>query len=389
MAKRFRAATFNAENLAHPGVFFYKRDKDGPYDELAFTRKAGWMAGILDTGKPDIIGFQEIFSLEALARVIAKSSYLGSDGQTTIISPGCETDPATGRPKNLLKDDAGRDAVEGPHCALVSRFPVIDYHLIPDFPAEVVFNIPTGLHDDEGEVVHLPISRFERPVLRATIQLPTGVNAVVFVAHLKSKRPKFLSSEQNGGNPSPLDTALGNVRSLIVRAAEAVALRALILKEIDDTVDGNRGTPVILFGDLNDDVSAVTTEIIAGPRPPFYARDTVKKAQWDVGMTSVHEIVAQRSLRDVAYTHIFDGKYAILDHIHVSQEFTHGFPARVASLLNVVIHNDHVVDSSLSRPETPAKIVIDGKSYNAPALHSDHGVPVAEFEFASPPSLSA
>lgn len=389
MVKRFRVATFNAENLAHPGVFFYKRDKDAPYDELAFTRKAEWMAAILDAGRPDIIGFQEVFSLEGLARVVAKSSYLGAGGQTTIIAPGCETDPATGRPKNLLKDAAGRDAVEGPHCALVSRFPVIDHRLIPDFPSEVAFNIPTGLHDDEGEIVNLPISRFERPILRATIELPGGARAVVFVAHLKSKRPKFLASEQAGGDPSPLATALGNVRSLIVRAAEATALRALILKEIDDPVDGNRGTPVILFGDLNDDVSAVTTEIIAGPRPPFYAKETVKKAQWDVGMTSVHEIVAQRSLRDVAYTHIFDGKYAILDHIHVSQEFTHGFPERVASLLNVIIHNDHVIDSNLSRPEAPEKVIIDGIPYNAPSIRSDHGIPVAEFEFAPSPAPPA
>ncbi len=262
--------------------------------------------------------------------------------------------------------------------------PLIECTPIATFPEEVQLRIPTGLHDEDGEIVTLRINRFERPVIRAVIALPDGSRLVVFVAHLKSKRPKFLSTETQEDRRKPLLAALGDVRSLIVRAAEAVALRALVLREIDDPADGQRGKPVVVLGDLNDDSSAVTTEIVAGPRPPFYMKPEAKLPIWDVGLTSVHDIIAQRSTRDVAYTHIHDGKYAILDHILVSQELTAGFPKRIARLLNVVIYNDHVVDETLSMPDRPNKIVIDGVKRKPPGTRSDHGVAVAEFELEGP-----
>jgi hypothetical protein len=381
MRDRFRIASFNAENLAHPGVFFFMREDDAPYTDELFAEKSHWVAQILDDGRADIVGFQEVFSLEGLKRSIAQSSYLGRFPDVAVRAPGCEIDLETGKPRNVRKDAKGRDAVEGPHCGLVSRFPVLDCVAISDFPAEVNLLIPTGLHDDDGKVVTLHINRFERAVIRATIQLPDGHQLIVFVTHLKSKRPKFLTTESKEDRRRPIVGALGNIRSLIVRAVESVALRALVLREIDDPVDGERGKAVVVLGDLNDDTASVTTEVIAGPRPPFYLSTASKLPIWDIGLTSVHDIIAQRSMRDVAYTHIFDGKYSILDHILISQELTSGFPKRIARLLNVVVHNDHVVDENLAMPERPETIVVDGVKLKAPGTRSDHGVPVAEFEF--------
>jgi endonuclease/exonuclease/phosphatase family metal-dependent hydrolase len=379
MDRRFRIATFNAENLAHPGMFFYKRPGDAPFSEDAFTEKSDWIASILDAGRADIVGFQEVFSLEGLQGCLAKSKYLGGSNLQVKV-PACEINPATGEPSNLKKDHKGRDAVEGPNCGIASRFPILRCEGISDFPRDVRFDIPTGLHDDEGDVVNLPISKFERAVIKARIELPNGIPITVFVAHLKSKRPKFLNSESKEQQQQPVTQALGAVRSLIVRAAEAVALRALILKTIDDANDAERGEPVVLLGDLNDDTASVTTEIVAGRRPPYYLPKAQKPAIWDVAMTSAHDLVAQRSMRDVAYSHIFDGKYSILDHIHISQEFSSGFEKRVARLMNVVVFNDHVQDSNLSMPAAPEKVIIDGEKLSPPSTSSDHGVPVAEFE---------
>lgn len=270
--------------------------------------------------------------------------------------------------------------MEGPHCGIVSRFPVLSCEAISNFPNDVEFLIPTGLHDEEGEIVKLPISKFERAVIKARIELPNGMPATIFVTHLKSKRPKYLKSETKEMQAQATTQALGAVRSLIVRAAEATALRSLIAKSIDDVADGEQGEPVVLLGDLNDSTDAVTTEIIAGRRPPFFMKSEAKAAIWDAHMASAHDIVAQRSSRDIAYSHIFDGKYAILDHIHFSQEFSSGFSKRIARLLNVEIFNDHVQDSNLSLPDPPPKIDVDGEKLNAPSIRSDHGIPVAEFE---------
>lgn len=412
MGKRIRIASFNAENLAHPGVRFFNRDSEAPFDATLFAEKLGWMTRLIDEGRMDLIGFQEVFSLEALEAIVthpeARSRYLtgfgelvsnpgGAERGVTVLCPGCAIDPATGRPKNLRADAHGRPAVEGPHVGLVTRFPVLEYASIAAFPAELKFDIPLGQHDEEHPVVSLAIDRFERPVLKARVQLDaeTGTTATVFVAHLKSKRGKYLKAEkeiraaadaaaQSAGKPiqvaeDPVVEALASFRSLIIRAAEAVALRTLILRSLDDAGDGP-GEPVILLGDLNDDTNSVTTGLIAGPTPPWYWSPQQKAPRRDVALTSVHDIMAERSLATVAYSHVYDGRYSIIDHIFVSRELLSAYADRVGAVMNVRMFNDHLVDDNLARPERPAKIIVDGDRLTPPSTRSDHGIPVAEIE---------
>ncbi|MBL8575166.1 MAG: hypothetical protein JNM13_15935 [Hyphomicrobiaceae bacterium] len=412
MGKRIRIASFNAENFAHPGVRFFNRDSEAPFDETLFAEKLDWMTRLIDEARMDLIGFQEVFSLEALQAIVthptAHSRYLSSFGElvsvpgsaergVTVLCPGCALDPATGKPKNLKADAHGRPAVEGPHVGLVTRFPVLEYASIAEFPRELKFDIPLGQHDEEDPVVNLAIHRFERPVLKARVLLDaeTNTTATVFVAHMKSKRGKYLKAEkdiraaadsaaQAAGKPiqtaeDPVVEALASFRSLIVRAAEAVALRALILRTLDDVGD-RPGEPVIVLGDLNDDTSSVTTGIIAGPSPPWYWSPQQKAPRRDVALTSVHDVMAERSLANVAYSHVYDGRYSIIDHIFVSRELLSAYADRVGSVQNVRIFNDHLVDDNLARPEKPAKIIVDGDRLTPPSTRSDHGIPVAEIE---------
>ncbi len=53
---------------------------------------------------------------------MARSGYLQGFPEVSIRVPGCEIDPATGKPFNLKADASGRPAVEGPHCGIVTRF---------------------------------------------------------------------------------------------------------------------------------------------------------------------------------------------------------------------------------------------------------------------------
>ena len=380
--EKISVATFNVENFAHSGAYFFGRRQDAPYDDQSFEDKANWIARLIDDATPCIMGFQEIFSLEALNGIVSRSKHFSKSSR--IIIPTCEIDPNTGAPRNLKVEADGRLAFEGPNCGLITNLEVMKYESISKFPDKVVFDIPLGIHDEQVSTVRIGIDVFERPVLKARLLLRQDLPVTVFVAHLKSKRGKFLTSETEDQRRDPLVQALASVRSLIVRAAEATALRALLLETVDDTPDGKRGEPVILFGDLNDDVASVTTEIIAGARPGQFSHPKTKQALWDVLLTSVHDIVAARSLRDVAYTHIFDGKYAILDHIHVSQEFTSGFRERVGRVVNTRIFNDHIVDTSLSQTPPSKKIDIGGVLMNVPARRSDHGFVVADIELEPP-----
>ena len=332
-----KIGTFNVLNLARAGEPFYPDEE--PYSEAEFDRKAGWIAEQLRRMDADLVGFQEVFHEEALREVCARSGRFGG----------------------ALVEAPGADGGSGPRLGLATRLPLVD-----DAVAAIT-RFPEGLDGAVGGVA-LPVGTFSRPVLRARVVLDQvrGTTATVFVAHLKSKRPILAS-----GSPEhdPREEALGKARALIRRAAEAAALRFLVLEEIV----GN-AQPAIVLGDLNDAARAVTTDIIMGDLPSrSWPRDLDdRRAYWDRTLYSAFEINARQIGRDVSYTHIFNGRYENLDHILVSQEFYDRNPERIAEVSDLRYFNDHLVDSQRS-DDRRDRIV------------SDHAQLVAEIRLRPPP----
>jgi hypothetical protein len=308
-----KIGTFNVLNLALPAVPYY--DDDPPYSEAEFEQKVSWIGRQLDQMDADLVGFQEVFHEEALREACLRSSAF--DDTSTIVAPGA-------------------DGVSGPRLGLATRLAVAE-------PPGTVSRFPNGV-DVAADGVALPFGDFSRPVLRAKVVLDpaAGTTMTVFVAHLKSKRPTVAPDTPEH---DPREEALGKARSLVRRAAEAVALRFLVLEEIV----GN-AQPVIVLGDLNDGAHAVSTDIITGGLPSrFWPQDPAdRQAYWDRALYSAYEINARQVGRDVSYTHIFNGRYDNLDHILVSQEFYDRNPQRLGVVAAVRYFNDHLFDSQLS-----------------------------------------
>jgi hypothetical protein len=324
-----KVGTFNVLNLAREGERFYPDEK--PYTAAEYDAKATWIAGQLTRMRAHVVGFQEVFHEEALRDVCSRSGQF-PDG--TVVAPGA-------------------DGASGPRLGLASRLPMAEaVTSITDFPPGT---------DAEVDGLALPVGSFSRPVLRARVVLDPakGTTATVFVVHLKSKRP---IRDPQAPEHDPREEALGKARALIRRAAEAAALRFLVLEE----VIGN-AQPVIVLGDLNDAARAVTTDVVMGDSPSrFWPGDpAVRQAYWDRLLYSAHELTARRTGRDVSYTHIFNGHYENLDHVLVSQEFYERNPQRIAEVMLLRYFNDHLVDSQLSNDRRD-RIV------------SDHGQLVAE-----------
>jgi predicted extracellular nuclease len=307
-----KVGTFNVLNLAREGERFYPDEK--PYTAAEYDQKATWIAGQLTRMQAQLVGFQEVFHEEALRDVCDRSGQF-PDG--TVVAPGA-------------------DGASGPRLGLASRLPI-------DEPVTIITDFPAGM-DAAAEGLALPVGTFSRPVLRARVVLDPerGTTSTVFVAHLKSKRP---IRDPQAPEHDPREEALGKARALIRRAAEAAALRFLVLEEIT----GN-AQPVIVLGDLNDAARAVTTDIIMGDSPSrFWPQDPEdRQAYWDRLLYSAYELTVRRTGRDVSYTHIFNGHYENLDHILVSQEFYERNPQRIAEVMNLRYFNDHLVDSQLS-----------------------------------------
>jgi hypothetical protein len=261
----FHVATFNLENLNRPGVFYVERD-DPPFDSASFETKCNWIGSILDEGKVDLAGLQEVFSFEAVEAAVRKSKHMTSAGTPTVLAPGTENRA------NEVQRPNGRIEANGPFVGLATTLPVLAHESIAVFPPNVVLRIPFGVHGTPTDIVTLPINR--------------------------------------------------------------------------------------------------------------YWKREQKQRLWDVLMYNVHDIQEAQSYRNVSYTHIFNGRYELLDHILVSQEFVRQFPERIAEVRNTRIFNDHIFDE---------RLVVAGLQPAAPRtapLRSDHGIPVTEISMraaADPP----
>lgn len=301
-------ATANVLNLAQPGRHFY--DGQSPYRQDEFERKVNWLGERFRALNADVLAVQEVWDEVALRAAIARSGLqYGFVGV-----PGAENGP-------------GQHGAQGtPRVGLATRLKVAHTESLVDFPPAAVVQVPgLGAH-----------GRFERPPLLATLRLKHGQPVAVLVAHLKSKRPKFLQDAEGRPLEDPNDPAVqavASLRSLIMRAGEALALRLKVVELLHRT-----RLPLIVMGDLNDSPHSVTTQLIAATSQAAYdkgARDTALYNAWDVQGEGALR-------RDVAFSHIHQGYPEVLDQVLVSEEFVATSRASIGDVRRVEAFNDHL-----------------------------------------------
>lgn len=328
--KVIKIATFNLFNMVLPEIEYYGNRK---YSIVEFEKKVDWIAYKLNEINADIVAFQEIFHKEAIQKAIDKSG-IYRNAEFIVANP-CGTLPRVG---------------------LLSRFPINKHFIYEDYPQDSIIEI---LDEENGNIFNLPFKKFSRPVLRADISIFPNLTFSCYVVHLKSKRPILLENEDKD---NPVHSAKAATRSLIVRAAEATAIRSILMETLH-----NKDKPVIVFGDLNDSGLSVTTQLLTGQPPHRKFPQDVKRKLWDVLLYQVKDIQARRSYNDVYYTYIHNGHYESLDHIMVSQEIVTEYPNHVAKIGYVSLYNDHLIDNTLTdEKEKPWK--------------SDHGIVAATIE---------
>ena len=303
-------ATCNVLNLALPGRPFYHNQP--PYNPRDYDAKVQWLGERFRTLNADVLAVQEVWDEAALADAVARSG-LRYD---FVAVPGAENGP-------------GQSGAQGtPRVGLVTRLKVLSVASLADFPVAAVVDVP-GMG---------PHTRFERPPLLVTLQMNHGQELHVITAHLKSKRPKFLQDSDGKvaeDTDDPTVQAVASLRSLLMRAGEALALRLKVVELLHRT-----RSPLVLMGDLNDSPHSVTTQLIAATSQVAYdrsARDTALYSAWDVQGEA-----AMR--RDVAYSHIHQGYPEVLDQILVSEEFVATSRQALGDVRRVEVFNDHLFE---------------------------------------------
>jgi endonuclease/exonuclease/phosphatase family metal-dependent hydrolase len=299
-------ASANLLNLALPGHVYYPNQ--APYGELEYERKVAWLGAMFERVNADVVGVQEVWDEPALKAAVARSGLR----YTHVLAPGAQT-----------------GAVGTPCVGLVSRHDVLAVNLWRDFPAGHEVQVPElGEH-----------RRFERGVLQACLRTKQGLEFNVLVTHLKSKRPKFLQDAQGNAledRDDPAIQARATLRSLIIRGAEAAALRTHLLT----LVKGTR-VPLILFGDMNDGPHSVTSQMIAANQTAAY-----DKGARDSALYHAPEVQTDPGLkRDLLYSHVHQGWPEMLDQIWVSEEFVATSRFAQGDVRRVEVFNDHLHES--------------------------------------------
>lgn len=385
----FTIASFNVKNLIGADQEYYRFQQYTP-EEHAWKRD--WLADMLVQMNADIIGFQEIFTQDALQDVIDEADRIGQESNAQVLPDKSKRYRKRAIFRRLAYDDYtqaalafapnANDGAPGhrrPGLAILSRYgfegtPEIIQDLSPEL--EVAF---AG-----GEAGAFKLDRLSRPILKARI--PVGSSLItVFNCHLKSKLGEFHRPEGQDFAPEadltrydPVGRALGSMRSAMRRMAEAWVLRRLIVEELE------AGHPVMVLGDFNDSETAVSSEIIAGERPfknyawmlrhdARHAADRyedeedsqIREAIDAVRLESCEKLFVQKSLRDMVYTSAFGGVFESIDQILISRHFRPS-PVQIGEMEYFSVFNDHLTDGS--HPEAP---------YNK--LASDHGQIMGHF----------
>ena len=399
MMTEFTIGSFNVKNLIGPNQEYYRFES---YTSEEYAWKQNWLANQLLTMNADIVGFQEIFDEISLQSVIDETNVLGETLNTTVI-------PDVSKPyhqKAIFKKlnytpyskaqlcfapnlNDGEPGNRRPGVAMLSRYGFEgEPEVIQQLENPMTIDFPDDGYNGHKTVGSYTLTRLSRPIIKAKINIGNHV-ITVFNCHLKSKLGEYMKSAGADFAPEtdlihylPAQRALGELRALLRRSAEAYVLRKLITEEL---VQDN---PVMVLGDFNDSEYSVTSSMIKGERPfKNYAwvrrhdaqhrsdryseqDDLVIRAQIEqYQLTSAEMQFIQHSQRDMVYTSAFGGVYESIDQILMSQHFIQGSANNIGVMDYFSAYNDHITDGAYA--DAP---------YNK--LASDHGQIVAHMRLA-------
>lgn len=309
---QFYIATANLLNFASPNRIYY--DNAPAYDTKNYNDKVRGISDLLSKTHADIFAVQEVWDSDALEEVAVS---LGFRPEQVII-------PLASNKSDSLHTK-GLGAQKTPAVGFISRFEQLETSLLEEVVAEAVIDIP-----DIG-----PYQRFNRPPLLLRVNA-FGQPITIITAHLKSKRAFFLRDE--AGNlledmDDPNIRVRAKLRSLCMRASEAASIRMSIIKRLRHTRE-----PLILLGDMNDVTGSVTTQLMSETGEVNY-----DKSMRDVALFDAARIQARYGwMKDVAYTHIYQGMPEVIDQLFVSEEFLPTSKFSLGYVERVDYFNDHL-----------------------------------------------
>lgn len=298
-------ASANLFNFITPPNAFY--DFEHIYTKAQWQDKLSWTEQQIKQLNPDVIGVQEIFSLEDAKFFFHR---LGYPHFVTLDTPIIE--------RGYIHSH--------PVVAMASRYPITQIES-PLFDSKSL----TALDWDNIE----PPSFSRQPVC-AQLLHPNIGPIRVYVTHLKSQRPADLLSMNKNASALP-SRAITQWVSTQQRGWEAAMLRDCLEKKYQQSP-----MPTVLMGDFNQSINEHT---VNGVLLANHLHKTDDKA---LTLYDGWELQINRPTYRPA-THYYGVKGSLLDYILLSQEFNHECHDSIAKVVDYQVLDKHLLTEPAQR----------------------------------------
>ena len=332
-----RFASFNLFQFVEPPYSWYiKKDK---FSQEDWERKTAWIKKQITEMNCDIIGFQEVFSKEALEKLVKE---LGFSYFITVDSSKVDKNNKTVYTSTIV--------------ALASKYPILETKKVQVHGRSIL------KHGFQGHF------KFSRIPIKALIELPKKRKISVYVNHFKSNRLNefeyiFNKNHTLEQKKEQTKEALANnySKSLKQRLCETSSLYYDFKKTT---------TPIICMCDLNDkefslSIEALTNKAYHGKIAKNKTKDSLLLYDayylYDKKIYNPHPL--QKEIKRTA-TSYYQSYGNVLDYIFVSKEFNKNSKDSIAKISSYEIFDKHL-------EENP----------HGSLLKSDHAQVVCEIEF--------
>ncbi|MCF6245474.1 MAG: endonuclease [Sulfurovum sp.] len=324
---KIKVGTFNLFQFVEPPYSWYtKKDK---FNTRQWSEKTTWIKNQILKMDCEIIGFQEVFSADALENLLKDLgfNYFGTVDVAKL---------SINNPKKYVTTTV----------AIASKYPITKLQEVK--PNEDSFT-------------------FSRIPIKATILLPNKTELLVYVCHLKSNRLNEFEYLFNKND------SLEHKKELVSKALEenhATALKQRLYEASSLFFDISKETnkPTVLLCDLNDKEFSITIDALSNHQ---YHEDTSSKEfvlhdasyQYNQVLRNPHP-EAKKPIRKA--TSYFLGKGNVLDYVFISNHFHKDNKAKIAEVTNYAVFDEHLREN-----------------HDGSLLKSDHAQVVCELNFTS------
>ena len=309
---KIRLGTFNLFQFVEPPYAWYtKKEK---FNQRQWYEKTTWIKAQIQKMDCHIIGFQEVFSADALKSLVKA---LGYDHFVTVdVAKLSSSDPYKYVTTTV---------------ALASKYPITHIDTVK-------VHTPTlQTHQFKGDFA------FSRLPIKAHITLPDAQPLLVYVCHLKSNRLNAFEQVFHAGDSLAHKKALV-FKTLNDKYAAALKQRLCEASSLFYDIESSKNEPTVLLCDLNDKLFSLTIDALTNPK---YHDDKSDEAPvlfdaYDHYKEESHNPHPEAKEPQRKATSYFLKNGNVLDYIFISKHFLKESAESIARVTNYTLLDAHL-----------------------------------------------